>query len=252
MKKISLNQHQILKPAILTRRICLICLTLLAVIMGAAMPANTTGQAVALVASQKAVPGMAMPKGGVNLLQFTAGDHVLGFGDKGLYVAAGDHALNTEFVGARRVKPQTDGGSQGASSKASPMERVTYENMWDDVTLVYDRDTGGIVRSTWRIAPHAKGSDPVQSIHLAYNAASVTTDANGNLVLGFASGNMVESAPVAWQEIKGRKVPVTVSFTVSAKGGVGFHVASYDPTRPLASPRPRIWRKVFPLRQYTY
>ncbi len=113
------------------------------------------------------------------------------------------------------------------------MGRVTYRNLWDGVTLVYDGAPDGIVRSTYRITPHAKGSDPVRRIRLAYNAASVATDANGNLVLEFATGNMVESAPAAWQEIGGKRVPVDVSFTVSDKKQAGFHAGDYDPAYPL-------------------
>jgi len=72
----------------------------------------------------------------------------------------------------------------------------------------------------------------VKRIRLAYNVA-VTTDASGNLALGFETGNMVKSAPAAWQEIGGTRVPVEVSFTVPAGKESGFHVGAYDPSRPL-------------------
>jgi len=231
MNKISSISHQTRQPGIRGRLVSMMALASLAMILGAATPANTVS-AMASADSRDMHPGMAIPKGGVNLLQFTAGGHVLGFTDQRMYVAAGDHALKTEFVGARRVKPQSHGGSQSASSKALPMGEVTYENLWDGVTLVYERDPGGIVRSTYHIAPHAKGSDPVGRIHLAYNAA-VSTDTNGNLALGFKTGTMVKSAPVAWQEIGGKKVPVEVSFTVLAGKESGFHAGAYDPAYPL-------------------
>jgi len=238
---ISSIPHQNRPPAILTRLASKISLISLVVILSAAMLENTDDPVMASVGSLGVTPGMMMPRNGMpesskKLLQFTAGGHVIGFGDTGVYVAAGDHALKTGFVGARRVKPQarrsSRGASRGASSKAQPLERVTYRDLWDGVTLVYERDQSGIIKSTYRIAPHPKGSDPVKCIQLAYNTAAAT-DANGNLVLGLTRGNMVESAPVAWQEIRGRKVPVDVSFTISAKKKAGFHVSAYDPAWPL-------------------
>ncbi len=232
MKTIRLNPRSDRQPVFLTRLVRILALASLALILGTAVPENTVVLAMPSVGSRDVNPGIEMPKGEVKLLQFTAGGHVLGFSNTGLYVAAGDHALKTEFVGARRVKPQAEGGSWSESSKAPPMGRVTYESLWDGVTLVYDRDAGGIVRSTYYIAPQAVGSDPVRNIRLAYNVA-LSKDKSGNLVLGFETGNMVESAPVAWQEIDGKRVPVDVSFTISDKKQVGFHVSAYDPAWPL-------------------
>ncbi len=76
----------------------------------------------------------------------------------------------------------------------------------------------------------AAGAD-VSKIGLKYNVP-VELRKGGSLRLAFKSGYMEESAPVAWQEIGGRRVPVKVAFRV-IDGRVGFSVGAYDGSRPL-------------------
>ena len=51
------------------------------------------------------------------LLQFTAGGHVLGFGSDSVYAASSDHALRVEFVDALGSSPQSGAGGAGPPVK---------------------------------------------------------------------------------------------------------------------------------------
>lgn len=51
--------------------------------------------------------------------------------------------------------------------------------------------------------------------------------------LKFDTGTMTESAPVAWQEISGRNVPVPVSFRQISEYEAGFETRTYNPEFPL-------------------
>jgi hypothetical protein len=172
-----------------------------------------------------------------DLLKFTAGGHVLGF-QPGSFIAAGsDHALKVEFIGARPVSPQATNASLKASKGVQPLDKVTYTDLWEGVTLVYDGGDG-ILESTYHIAPQKRTSNgspfvrPVDRIRLRYNVP-VALDGNGNLLLKFKTGQMQESAPVAWQEISGKRVSVRVAFRILGEKDVGFSTGNYDPALSL-------------------
>jgi PKD repeat protein len=58
--------------------------------------------------------------------------------------------------------------------------------------------------------------------------------ATGNLQISLPGhARVVEQAPVAWQQIDGRRVPVAVGYVVAGDGSVGFELGSYAVTAPL-------------------
>jgi len=115
------------------------------------------------------------------------------------------------------------------NGRAQKLDKVIYPNLWNGITLIYDRPPGGIIRSTYQIAA---GSDPGQIV-LRYNSP-VHLSAAGNLVFEFNTGTMMASAPVAWQEIEGDRVPVDVAFDLeSSKAAVHFTLGNYNPAFPL-------------------
>ncbi|MCP4691897.1 MAG: hypothetical protein GY859_27885, partial [Desulfobacterales bacterium] len=165
-------------------------------------------------------------------LQFTAGDHLLGFGDGEMVIASSDHMAKVEFVGAAGRSPVVEDASAGpGESGPAPLKKVTYPDLWSGITLVYENHGGAVVKSTYYIAP-GQGPAPYEKIRLRYNAP-VLVAAAGDLVLDFETGRLRESAPVAWQEIAGRKVPVSAAFKILGNREVGFQVESYDPRFPL-------------------
>ena len=154
-------------------------------------------------------------------LQLISNHHTLGFDQRSVHIADSDHALTIKFLGANSVAPEAMSG------------KVSYKNIWNGVTLVYAKDDTAILESTYYIAPQAVGQeDPVGSIQLAYNVP-VVLDKSGHLVLAFPTGAMIESPPVAWQEINSEKIPVNATFRAIGEKEIGFSVGSYDRRYPL-------------------
>lgn len=101
------------------------------------------------------------------------------------------------------------------------------------MTLLYEKHSSGVMKSTNIVEPQGtSGENPVDGIRLRYNVP-VAVDRSGELVLSFETGNMMESRPVAWQEIEGKRIPVEVSFLPLGEQEVGFEVGSYDPESPI-------------------
>jgi hypothetical protein len=166
-----------------------------------------------------------------NMLQFKSGSHILGFDTSTIYMVSVDHALSIEFMGTKGVKPKADAYDQGSGQKTkTPMlGKVVYKTLWEGIDLTYEPTKNGLTESTYYIAP---GAD-VSKIKLKYNVP-VTLRKDGSLEIGLKtkSGKMTESAPIAWQEINGKKTPVKVSFRID-NGEIGFKVGNYDKTVPL-------------------
>ncbi|MBF0458314.1 MAG: SBBP repeat-containing protein [Nitrospirae bacterium] len=161
------------------------------------------------------------------LIQFTSGNHIIGFKEDKVYVASMDHALTVEFVGANKVTPQANSGKT-TEGRAAALGKASYDNLWDGITLSYESGQKGLLESTYHLKA---GADP-DLIRLKYNVP-LSIDDNGNLVLKYKTGTMQESAPIAWQEIEGKKVPVEISFKVSGEREAGFKVAKHDARYPL-------------------
>jgi hypothetical protein len=177
------------------------------------------------------------------MLQFTSGGHVLGFAPDNVLVSNGTYALRVEFVQANAVTPQAPAAAgdpvqpgRPAEGDAAPaLAQVTYPNLWPGISLAYD--TGdGIARSTYTLEP---GANPA-AIRLRYNAP-VQIEDDGSLSIAFETGVMRESAPLAWQEISGARIPVDITFRLVKQSGhnpnvgpnVGFSLGRYNPAYPL-------------------
>ncbi|MBZ5536572.1 MAG: SBBP repeat-containing protein [Acidobacteriia bacterium] len=172
------------------------------------------------------------PNSSDKILQFTSSGHILGFGAEGVYVASGSHALRVQFVNARNSNPVSNGSSNSAvpgdKQHATPLSQVTYANLWDGVTLTYDAPSGAVLRSSYRIDAFAS----LENVRLRYNAP-VSVESDGSLRISFQAGAMNESAPQAWQEREGKRVPTMIAFSQRGKDEIGFVVGKYDPGKPL-------------------
>ncbi len=108
---------------------------------------------------------------------------------------------------------------------------ITYAQLYQGIDLHY-AGTDGRLKGTYLLAA---GRDP-GVIRWRYTGASgVRTDSTGDLHISIpgADAPLIERAPIAWQEIEGRNVPVNVRFAVQADGSVGFALGSYDAAYPL-------------------
>ena len=108
---------------------------------------------------------------------------------------------------------------------------TVYRGLYPGIDLRYD-GADGRLKGTYAVAP---GADP-DRIHWRYRGArSVRIDENtGDLLVEFAGGRrLTEMAPVGWQNIDGRRVPVPVRYKLAADGGIGFDLGRYDVAYPL-------------------
>jgi hypothetical protein len=176
-----------------------------------------------------------------NPMQFQAGNHLAGFLPNKVYFAALDHALSVEFLGTAGVTPQaaplrqTDlkphpslFGKRAVAREA--LQRVTYPNLWPGITVVYDTAANGFAKTTYQLAP---GVDPAH-IQLRYNLpVELQPDGSLQFIIASGQGGLTESAPVAWQDIKGQRRPVMVEFVTLPDNNVSFNTGVYDLRYPL-------------------
>ena len=87
-------------------------------------------------------------EGPAELLQLTAGGHVLGFQPDGVYLVGGDHMLKATFDGATGVAPVTN-QPPSTDNQAQPLGRVTYPHLWEGISLTYEQTAGGIAKSSY-------------------------------------------------------------------------------------------------------
>ncbi len=189
-----------------------------------ALTFNVLGSATAAYAAPAALTESTQTAEAPSLLQFTSSGHILGFTSNGMYAATGSHALHVDFVNANSVQPQS-ASLASADGKAAALSQVTYANLWDGVTLAYN--ASGIYATTYTVAA---GAD-VSNIKLKYNAP-LTLNKDGSLSIAFETGALTESAPIAWQNINGKRVAVEVAYQVRGQE-VSFKLGNYDSHYPL-------------------
>jgi YVTN family beta-propeller protein len=120
---------------------------------------------------------------------------------------------------------------------------IVYRDVYPGIDLHYAGTLALTNRSlrlkgTYAVAP---GADPARIRWRYQGAAGVRLDAaTGDLriTLPGATGaapppEIVEHAPVAWQTIVGRPVPVSARYTLAADGSVGFALGDYNPAYAL-------------------
>ena len=164
----------------------------------------------------------------VPILQFTAGNSVVGFSPQKVFMASLQQALTVEFVNANAVTPTSATPVNEASGAPAALSRVTYPNLWDGVDVLYENDPSGVMKSTYLLAA---GAD-VSNIVLRYNAP-LQIEADGGLSIQLEGGAAKESAPIAWQTIDRTHSAVDVSFVQISEKEAGFSLGVYDPNYPV-------------------
>jgi hypothetical protein len=99
--------------------------------------------------------------------------------------------------------------------------------VWNGIDLMYTATAGSIYTTTYTLAPGADSSQ----IRLRYNAPLALTK-DGTLRIAFETGTLTESAPIAWQDINGKRTAVNVAFDVHGQD-VGFTLGAYNPHHTL-------------------
>ncbi len=107
--------------------------------------------------------------------------------------------------------------------------QTQFQGVYPGVDVVYYGNQSQL-EYDFRVAPGANPSD----IQLRFTGAQgISLDGAGNLVLHTAAGDVVEHAPVLYQQVNGVRQAVAGSYVIEANGQVGFHVGSYDTSREL-------------------
>ncbi len=107
--------------------------------------------------------------------------------------------------------------------------RVRVEDVYPGIDLIY-RGSQRQLEYDFVIAP---GADP-DRIRLAFQGAdAITLGAQGELILRTPSGDLVQHAPVIYQEMGERRQRVEGRFVLGARREVGFEIGRYDRSRPL-------------------
>jgi hypothetical protein len=150
--------------------------------------------------------------------------------------------LRSRFVGAN-PQPQVVGVDQLASTSnyligndpsqwqtnIANFGRVEYHNLYPGVDLVFYGNQRQL-EYDYVVAP---GTDP-GVIKLAIDGTeSMTLDDQGDLVLHTSGGDVLEHAPVVYQDSGGVRQPVSGQFVLEGDGQVGFALGAYDHSQPL-------------------
>jgi hypothetical protein len=163
---------------------------------------------------------------------FSAGGQTLGVQAGGVLVADNGYALHIRFQGANLVEPRSSKPA-AKTGKPTKLESVIWQNLWDGISLEYRAARNGIAESFYNLTA---GGD-VNQIRLQYNLP-VKLREDGSLEIG-ENGGLRESAPQAWQEIHGQRVPVEVAYRQSpdpagGKDLIGFRLGNYNPDYPVS------------------
>jgi hypothetical protein len=107
--------------------------------------------------------------------------------------------------------------------------QVEYQDVYTGVNLVYHGNQQQL-EYDFQVAP---GVNP-GVIRLAFQGTSgLELDSQGDLVLHTSGGDVVEHAPVVYQDGAAGRQSVAGQYVLEGDGQVGFSVGAYDPSRTL-------------------
>ena len=150
-------------------------------------------------------------------------------------------AVNVHFDGAQTVTPvgldRTPGrfnyhvGSDAARwvNGAHGYATVAYEGLYDGIDLLVSGS-----RSNLKYEYHvAAGADPADIVVRYDGAEDVYLDESGALHVDLGEGELIDDAPIAYQDIDGVRVAVDSAFAIGDGGAVSFALGAYDPSAEL-------------------
>ncbi len=150
--------------------------------------------------------------------------------------------LDMQLVGARPDTPARGLAEQGGTANylignepggwhanVPTFGRVQYAGVYPGIDLVYSGSQQQL-EYDFDVAP---GADP-GAITLSFpGAAEMDLDAAGDLVLHTAGGDVVQHAPVVYQDGPGGRQAVAGRYVLAGDGRVRFGLGPYDPTHAL-------------------
>ena len=107
--------------------------------------------------------------------------------------------------------------------------RVKYARVYPGIDLIHYGNQQQL-EYDFVVAP---GANP-ETIRLSFEGAkAMEIDAQGDLVLHTAAGEIREHKPVVYQEIAGVRQTISASYALRNEDEVGFAIAQYDRSQPL-------------------
>ena len=119
------------------------------------------------------------------------------------------------------------GASAGGSASFAGAE---YHDVYPGIDIQYTPTPNQNLEYSFVVRP---GADPGRIRLAVPGAGGVNLDAQGNLVLHTATGDVVSQAPTLFQEVNGARVSVQGGYELLPGGQVGFLVRNYDRAEPL-------------------
>jgi hypothetical protein len=107
--------------------------------------------------------------------------------------------------------------------------KVAYHDVYAGIDLVYYGNQQQL-EYDFTVAP---GADPNVIRLNVSGAQTMALDSQGNLVLSTAGGDVIEHAPVLYQDSAEGRQPISGRFVLEGAHQVGFAVGAYDRARPL-------------------
>lgn len=116
------------------------------------------------------------------------------------------------------------------SSGVRGFHEVVYTDLWDDIDLRF-YFSGSTLKYDVIVRPGGSPDD----IAFDYNGVDrVSIEAgSGDLVLGTSLGDLVESAPFAYQETNGARQPIECRYELRSATAFAFRPGGFDTTYPL-------------------
>lgn len=108
--------------------------------------------------------------------------------------------------------------------------KIEYQSVYAGINLVYYGTNQGQLEYDFVVAP---GVDPGVIKLSIEGAQSIMLDAEGNLVLNTSGGDLVQHAPVIYQELDGQRQSVTGAFVLDGNNQFSFQIGTYDARLPL-------------------
>ena len=108
-------------------------------------------------------------------------------------------------------------------------EKIIYENLYDDIDLVYYFNENGL-KYDWVVKPYA---DPIQIVEMFEGIDSLKFDLKGELIIKTKSGDLIEEKPYCYQEICGYTNEVYINFKLMKNFRIAYEIGNYDDSRNL-------------------
>jgi hypothetical protein len=155
---------------------------------------------------------------------------------------AADTTLALQLVGANPLAPAlgqnelitrtnylTGNDPSGWYTNIPNYGQVAYQGVYPGVNLVYHGNQGRL-EYDFVVQP---GANPGAIQMRMHGVQGLSLDAQSDLVLHTAAGDVLEQAPIIYQQVNDVRQTVSGAFVLEGNNQVGFRVGAYDPSRPL-------------------